>query len=136
MALSILGSLWVCSLFVTGALGWLLGRRSRAFSRVLVALKGLSHPMEHKPEAPKPVRKPVKQARAKRPHIFDDMPPVEWVREQAKAILKEESVWELPELCEELYLGHAPSVAGRSDGPGEPAPTSLAYQSASSSTLV
>ena len=136
MALFILGGLWVCSLFVTGALGWLLGRRSRALSRFFAALKGLSHPIEHKPEAPKPVREPVKQARAKRPHIFDDMPPVEWVRAQAKAILKEESVWELPELCEELYLGHTPSAVRRSDGPSEPAPTSLAYQSASSSTLV
>ena len=154
MALSTLGGLWLCSLLLSGALGWYLGRCPHALSTLLVSWTHASRPVLEKPTAPTSAHEPASHPRPRHPHIFDDMPPVEWVRDQARMILEAECVWELPELCEELYLGHGTRAVQRSDEPSEHAATTPEMscveaefspangharqvpQSASSSTLV
>jgi hypothetical protein len=154
MALSTLAGLWLCSLLLSGALGWFLGRWPRALSTLFASWRQANRPAARGPAALPFKQEPARHLRSRRPHIFDDMPPVEWVRAQARMILEAESVWELPELCEELYLGHATRAVQRSGEQGEHAaitPQSScveaefppanrhagsAPQSASSSTLV
>ena len=104
---------------LSGALGWVLGRCSRALSKLFASWRQASRPALEGPATPASTQETVRQARAMRPHIFDDMPPVEWVRSQARMILETESVWELPEPSEELYLGHGTRAVRRSDEPSK-----------------
>ena len=119
MALSALGGLWLCSLLLSGALGWFLGRWPRALPTFFASSKQANRPASERLAVPATGSERVRQPRSRRPHIFDDMPQVEWVRAQARMILETESVWELPELCEELYLGHGTRAVQRSCEPSK-----------------
>ena len=86
MVLSTIGYLRLCSLLLSATLGWLLVRWPHAFSTLFAGLKQASHPTLTEPAAPTLRQEPVRRVRLKRPHIFDDIPPVEWVRAQARMV--------------------------------------------------
>ncbi|MEP0392784.1 MAG: hypothetical protein ABJ205_07880 [Erythrobacter sp.] len=111
MSVLVVGSIWVCSLFLTAGLAWLAGRRSW----MLLAAGGNSHVrgLVNQGTVTPPLPMPKKRRRS---HVFDGMPPVEAVRAQAKTILRDEAIWNSPKIRAQLSAEperHAVAWRGR-----------------------
>lgn len=109
MAVLTIISVWVLSLFATAMLGWGAGRRASRLTQSIPARcnTGFTRQAAQQTNAPqdKPTARPTARRIARptaRPSgkrnssVFDDMPAVEAVRAEAKAILEQEKLWETP----------------------------------------
>lgn len=125
MAVFTIISAWICSLFLAAGLAWMAARRSLVLAEVpaqavlcptptLVLAQPFSplcgYPAVSVRNTPGPIA-----ASTRRRGIFDDMPSVETVRAQAKAIREAEDIWgspktEISELHEQLAAAHGRSA--------------------------
>ncbi|KEO88757.1 hypothetical protein EH31_15065 [Erythrobacter longus] len=90
------------------AAGWFLGRHARGLGNIAGQIEAgglakaraapLASSMGVSVAHASDVRHQTKSAAKARPHVFDDMPPVETVRAQAKSILNSENVWDAKSL--------------------------------------
>lgn len=103
-----LSGFWFLSVFVAVAAGWFLGRHARGLGNIADRIE--AGELAQASTVPLALTPGALAANASgmgaqttglawpRPHVFDDMPPVETVRAQAKSILNSENVWDAKSL--------------------------------------
>lgn len=116
-------TLWPLSVIFAATFGWAAGRGHLTLSPAWRRLRKMANAAWQAPVPAEPlaIAKRRQTARIKRSrHPFHNMPPVDIVRAQARAICEAECVWDAPDIAVQITALIAGPDEPRSDNPAMP----------------